>query len=264
MSSQDQQAFEELAIFCEFAKVCTLPLNANTAQKRHPPEPDILCQLGSGETMAFELVSCEDVTRDDSRRDKCSTILPKRLKEKMEFENALDRAYRDAVASGSIDQPDRFKFHSVDVYFQAGFPSKNSRNKVAAQVIDVLNQNGSGRHLVKDGVIWSIQCEPYPNPSPIEGPCFHVPSGCGARPYIIERIKEKLTKKYASNHEIHLLAWSTTATRTEFEGLGKDKELANLLQSKGIGPFDRIWVFGYGERSIVFDSKALQNVRIAP
>ena len=55
-------------------------------------------------------------------------------------------------------------------------------------------------------------------------------------------------------HKIHLLAWSTTVTLSEFEGLGKGKELAKLLHSKGKGPFDRIWVFGYGEKSIIFDS----------
>jgi hypothetical protein len=253
MNIPDQQEREDMAVFGEFAKMCPLPLLSNTAQNRPKPEPDILCDIESGEKLAFELGQCEDVTKDDAHPDAYSAILPKRLKDAMEFKNTLDRAYSEALAKGRIVEPERFKFHSVRVNLEAGFPSKNGRQKIARRVIELLNEKGQRRYTIKD-VVRSIQCEQYSVPSPIEGPIFYVGSPCGARPYVVELIKDKLAKKYESNHRIHLLAWSTTACHAESE-VWRDR-LANFLKSNGMGQFERIWVFGSHEQSIVFDSAA--------
>jgi hypothetical protein len=254
LSNHGKQEEEELTVFGEFAKVCPLPLLLNTAQNRPTPEPDILCDIESGEKLAFELGQCEDVTKDDANPDKYVAGMPKKLKDKMELEKALRQAYREALAAGRIDRPERFKFHSVTVYFEDRMSCTN-RKRVVHRVIKLLNQHGPGRHPIKNGVVRSIHCERDPANLQTEGPpTFHVPSGCGARPSVVERIEEKLTKKYGSNHKIHLLAWSTTACQAE-SVVWKDR-LVNLLQSNGMGQFERIWVFGWHEKSIVFDSAA--------
>lgn len=257
MNIHDQQEQEERAVFDEFANVCSaLPLVPETARPGADP-PDVLCDLTSGETLAFELVSCEDVTKDDAHPDGYSAIMPKRLKDAMEFKNVLDQAYSESLAKRRIVEPERSNFHSVRVNLEDGFPSKNRRQKVARRMIGLLNKKGPGVHTINDGVIRSIHCERDPENLQIEGPpTFHVRSGCGARPYVVERIIEKIVKSegYKSDFAIHLLAWSTTACHAE-SVLWRDR-LTNLLQSNGMGQFERIWVFGVCDQSIVFDSRA--------
>jgi len=256
MNNREKQKHEEMAVFREFAKVCPLPLVPKTARLGVDP-PDVLCHLESGETLAFELVSCEDVTKDDAHPEGRSAIMPKRLNDAMEFENALVREYSEALAKGCIVQPERFRFHSVRVNLDDGFPSKNGRQRIARRVIGLLNKKGQGVHTIKDGIIRSIQCERDPENLQIKGPPrFYVPSGCGARPYVVERISEKIDRSegYKSEFAIHLLAYSTTACHAESEMWRND--LVAILQAHGTGHFERIWVFGSHKQSIVFDSAA--------
>lgn len=254
MNNLVQQQQEELAVFGEFVKVRShpLPLLPDTARPGADP-PDILCELKSGKMLAFELVSCEDVTKDDVNPDGYSAIMPKRPNDVQELERALRKAWDKT----SIDQPERFKFHSVHVYFADGFPSKNGRQKAVQRVIELLNEKGPGCHTINDKVIRSIHCVRDFDNLQIEGPpTFHVPSGCGARPYVVERIIEKIddSETYKSDFAIHLLAWSTTARHAE-SAMWKD-DLKVRLRAYGMGQFERIWVFGSHEQSIVFDSRA--------
>ncbi len=265
MNHTDRQKFEELTVFGEFVRVCPLPLVPETARSG-PNPPDVLCDLESGEALAFEMVSAEDVTRDDAHPEPVPWT--KKLNDSMELRNALCREYQQAVAAERVSQPERFRFHSVVVFFYDQTTCK-IRKTAVPRVIEYLNQHGPGSHMIKDGEVRSIHCEPYPIASPLEGPNFSAHSGCGARPYIVEGIKKKLTKTYESSHKLQLLAWSSTATVSEFDGLRKDSELVEWLQSNGMDPFDRIWVFGYGEKSIVFDSadvvaRTIRRARLIP
>jgi len=66
MATEKHKGETELAVFREFASRCPLPIDASSIQKREgESEPDILCQLTSGEVIAFELVEiCDpDVAR---------------------------------------------------------------------------------------------------------------------------------------------------------------------------------------------------------
>lgn len=260
MSDRHQEEQQELMVFAEFAKVCPLRLLPDSAQKRQPPEPDILCDLELSEMLAFELVSAEDVTREDAHPE--SVPWTKKLNDSMKLQNSLYREYREALAAGHINQPERFKFHTFYVEFE-GDANCRQRMRAMPRVIELLNQHDPESNSITEWPIRSIWCRPWPQLNGLDegpdGPSFYVGSPCGARPYITERIKEKLTKNYDSKNKIHLLAWSTTATASEFYGLGRDKQLANLLQSNGMGQFDRIWVFGLHEKSIVFDSADWAN-----
>src|SRR5688500_5118887 len=104
MSNHDHQQREELMVFNEFGKVCPLPLILDTARIRPEPEPDILCELECGEMLAFELRQCEDVTKDDASSD-VHVAVTKKLIDKMQLENTLYQAYREAVEGGRIDDP---------------------------------------------------------------------------------------------------------------------------------------------------------------
>jgi hypothetical protein len=55
MSTEKSKGLIELKVFSAFADRCGLPIVPGSAEKREPPEPDILCKLQTGETLAFEL-----------------------------------------------------------------------------------------------------------------------------------------------------------------------------------------------------------------
>lgn len=78
------------------------------------------------------------------------------------------------------------------------------------------------------------------------GPSFSMVS-----PNIVKLVVKKLKKTYKSNHPIHLIVWSTTASAPEVD-FWKD-EFIRIMRSNGMGAFRRIWVFGYAESEIVFD-----------
>ena len=52
---EDEKGATELAVFLKFIGMSELEVTPGSATKRAPPEPDILCSLASGESLAFEL-----------------------------------------------------------------------------------------------------------------------------------------------------------------------------------------------------------------
>lgn len=55
MRTEADKAPDDLAVFVAFVQRAALPVVPGSAEKRHPPEPDILCRFQSGEVVAFEL-----------------------------------------------------------------------------------------------------------------------------------------------------------------------------------------------------------------
>ena len=55
MNIEKSKGLIELKIFSDFADRRGLPIVPGSAEKREPPEPDILCTLQTGEALAFEL-----------------------------------------------------------------------------------------------------------------------------------------------------------------------------------------------------------------
>lgn len=60
MSNEHQKSQVELAVFEDFVRFSGLPFDLSTVEKRVPPEPDLLCQLGEEGKVAFELVELCD------------------------------------------------------------------------------------------------------------------------------------------------------------------------------------------------------------
>ena len=165
MNHAEQQHREELNVFERFAHACPLPLLVDTAANRPEPEPDVLCDLTTGEKVAFELGQAEDVT-----------------------------AY------------------------------KNAKGETYVASVQKLDSDGGSTFAT-------------------------------VAPAVVDRVANKLTKEYRTDHPIHLVVWSMTASVAEVDFWRE--EFAGLIQSKGMRPFERIWVFGYGESTIVFDSNQM-------
>jgi hypothetical protein len=56
MADHDRHKLREITIFSRFAKVCGLPIQLDSIEKREHPEPDILCTLEGVGSVAFEMV----------------------------------------------------------------------------------------------------------------------------------------------------------------------------------------------------------------
>ena len=251
MNTKGKQQALERFVFNEFAKVCPLPVVLGSVESRNPPEPDIFCRLEAGDTLAVEPVSVEDVIGFDkfgnpiaaTKNDTDSALL----------HGALQDAYVSAVTSGSIKQPERFEHHTIEIVFQP-FASPKQRENAVPHVLALLNELGPGEHVIRSKPIQLIDCEKLSDS--IAGPLFLQDS----YPYYVSNfiaagIGRKLEKEtYKTDHSIHLLAWSQTASHAEL-GCWQD-ELTTLLRSSGMGPFNRVWVFGLGESSVIFDSAA--------
>ena len=238
MNNKDRRQQEELEVFREFANVCPLSLLANTAQNRPEPEPDILCELQSGEKLAFELTQCTD---NKEERETNAALGLKR---------ELTAAFAAAIREGTISAPERFNFQAICLDYDRN-SSKQKCTKAVPEVIRLLNERGTGSYDVDISPFSSIRCERY-RPCSHVGPEFCVNTDCCFAHSTVSRIEDKLKKNYETGPKIHLLACSYTGCPKEVPFW--HKQLVELLKSNGMGPFDRIWVFGVTEKSILFDS----------
>jgi hypothetical protein len=255
MGDHAQKKLDELAVFRHFAAVCPLLGNSlNTVEQPHSDPPDIVCELRSGETLAFELVSCEDEIGKDKTGN--GIAWTQGINDQLKLKQLLRDEYRSALEGGRVDQPERFQSSTVHVEFESS--SMCQRRSAVPRVIELLNQLGPGKHFTpSESPIQLIWCMPWEKkiascavPSfSVGSSSFHV-GNC-----TVERIQSKIkdSADYKFNGTMHLLAWSSTACHAESEFWRND--LLNVLQS-GTGKFHRIWVFGIVEKSIVFDSQS--------
>ena len=80
---QSQRDLNELDVFSEFSKRSPLNVDEGSIEKRCPPEPDILCRLGDGERVAFELkeLCSENIARASSHLLKTGHEQPKYIRD---------------------------------------------------------------------------------------------------------------------------------------------------------------------------------------
>ena len=60
MTTEQDKATVELAVFSDFVRLANLPIDIETLEKRKPPEPDLLCTHATDGKIAFELVELCD------------------------------------------------------------------------------------------------------------------------------------------------------------------------------------------------------------
>ena len=80
---QLQRDLNELDVFSEFSKRSPLNVDEGSIEKRSPPEPDILCRLGDGERVAFELkeLCSENIAMASSHLLKTGREQPKYIRD---------------------------------------------------------------------------------------------------------------------------------------------------------------------------------------
>jgi hypothetical protein len=237
--STDQDA-SELSAFRRFAQCCPFRIDASTIQKRPSPEPDILCTIAQ-ERVAFELVEVVD------------SDLARWVGEQIQGERALRTAataptaeaqlfaerYRDALVFVKFSQPgSRRQAASIPALLQfllslpRGFQGEIGIRELPATVAPVA------RLRVTRGVGWP-------------GPEFQVDGVGSIGQPLLEMVRTKWRKTYATPHRIELLAYFNLQP-TGPSAIWLDDLQTFASDNWGSSPFTRIWVCDLSEPTVLW------------
>ncbi|MBX2851558.1 MAG: hypothetical protein KTR15_07430 [Phycisphaeraceae bacterium] len=233
----------ELQVFIEFASQCPLPLLPGKVEKRSPPEPDLLVPLSTGSSIAFELVSANDAAGE------------RRFRDSFAINDALLKAYRKAVDSGSIAPPHDWGGLSVLIVMDEQ-ASRMSKINAAQRAIEILSDMGatlqrlhfSDKYPIKKIVISKNPCADWEQ----QKPSITVNSAGYVGVPLVPRIESKLDKapKYQSSHPIHLLAHARSTFIPKWE-----EGLDALLETHpNTSCYEAVWVYDEADKSVVYAS----------
>ena len=237
----DRHGKRELTIFEAFAKICDLPIELNSIEKKRPPNPDIQCDVAGKGSLAFELV--EIVDRN------FANMVGKQVDTKTELSkyhsNLPDdkKVCFDKIYSNALIFP-RFQNRC----------SLRQRKKLFPKIIDHL--------LTLDE---QFEGDTFENTSEYEdklrgisisrgrfkGPLFDSIAGGSIGDPTASTISSKFGKTYESEYPFHLLGYiDLNPMFPEDIWLSSVKNFvkANIQKSQ----FQKVWVFDFQAKEIKF------------
>ncbi|HET6889790.1 MAG TPA: hypothetical protein VFH31_01705, partial [Pyrinomonadaceae bacterium] len=119
-----EQAELERDVFRRFAEIAPMAIALESVQNRMPPEPDILCKLQSGKSVAFELVEV------------CNPKNAKLLFSAHRIVQAIEDAF--AKLPEDVQHEFRARFTGHPLSFQ--FRHEASLNQVRANLPEILTE----------------------------------------------------------------------------------------------------------------------------
>jgi hypothetical protein len=233
---------EELRVFRSFCIRSHIGIVPGSIEKRSPPEPDILCRLEDGTTLAFELV---EVCDPQNARFFGGAPLVAR---------ALEETYRDLP--DELRARFTLRFASKPLSFSAPDASLNRIRRTLPRIFEELvNQPETDgqfctfskaveRVLVSVRLVGRVDTPDCPS--------FNLAGSFQPDDVVVECLRSKLNRNYKTPHPVELLAY--------FGGLAWGKSalwkvpLESLLQSNGFGPFRRVWVLDWNDVAFVYPS----------
>jgi hypothetical protein len=240
VETNDPHARRELEIFGGFASVCPLSILPESIEKRSPPEPDIRCSLADDRVLAFELV--EIVDQDHSRR------LANQIAVQLHFEK------RFSILSADIDALNNLRNAAVDIRFTR--ESNDCQRKRAADdlllALGKLPPDFSGDLSPADVCVSREQILRRVSIARggFSGPLFSVANVGSFGDPVVERVRAKFEKKYATDAPVHLLAYYHRQPRpAEMRVL---PELRSFIETNlAVSPFQRVWLYSHSYGSVV-------------
>jgi hypothetical protein len=226
-NKENQKKKVQNQIFKEFTKKC--PLKIASFESKEPPEPDILCQLSNGSTLAFELTEAVDnkIPHKDSVIEKAEEFwqeyknnrLPKNEKER--FEHIFSGC--SLTLSLSDQATKRMIKKAIPLIFEK---YKNS----CRSTLGLIKRVGSN---LPEGCE-SIRIEPRD-----AEPIFRCSSGSLISSSCIKALRDKFGKIYKTNHSIHLLVYNDHHPFF----LVQSEIKTYIEQNIDSSPFEKIWFF---------------------
>jgi len=229
----------ERDVFEAFAESVPLPIRKESIEKRHPPEPDIVCQQESGGGIAFELVELTDsITR------------------KMAADTSAHREYfNDAITTLDADAAsefrERYAASVVSFSFENGC-SLRSRKKGITEVVKFLAaipKTVCGNVPLPGQGIPAISAVTI-RPCGIEGPVFDDTTCVAFKNSTTTQIRDKLTQRYQTQFPLELLAYHSVQSPLP-KNHWCPTLLAMLKEELPGSQFQRVWVFDKNARRIL-------------
>lgn len=230
----------ERRIFRMFAEISGLNVDLSSIQSREPPEPDISCLVDSL-PVAFELVQAIDTglaqrmggllqTKSDYEQRYLGMPRPRRALWDRKLGNALIHiTFKDGAPwSQRWQATDRVLLWLEEV-------STEWSGTLTPDVGGALNDVVASVSIRRGGFV---------------GPCFDIDGGGWIQDPIAERLTEKLGKSYNVVGRLELLAYYELQPETTSTIL-KERVEAILRDGLSASPFQRVWIFDVGSRSVL-------------
>jgi hypothetical protein len=231
MNRKEKQKEKEKSIFREFVEVCSLEINEESIKSgdESKNEPDILCQLKDGSSLAFELTEAVDnkIPQKDHIIEKAgkfwedykNNTLPKDKKERFErvFSGcSLSLTITDDATQNHIKKaiPKIFERYQNSCRDQLGLIHHEQDNlPKGCEIIRIEPRDAAPIFICSSGSFISSAC--------------------------IEALRKKFGKTYKNNHSIHLLVYNDHHPFFFVQSDIKTYIEENIDSS----PFERIWFF---------------------
>lgn len=226
---------DELSAFNRFAEVAALPIVDGSVQTRFPPEPDILCQLSSGEYVGFEVTEA------------CNPKNIRFAKNAMVLGRDLSSAYQNLPPDFHKAFRTRFAGHAISVAFEPEVGRSKARRTIPKILVALLNSSHTSDGWFLEtpaqfpGILQHIRfAGRYYEP---DDPTFNIAGSFDPSDMTVDAVRRKLSKKYVTSYPIELVVFfGGWAAHFLDDWRNVIPEL--LRQNGGTQPFRRIWIFG--------------------
>jgi hypothetical protein len=236
MSSQSET---EIAIFIRFVELAKLDILPESVEKRQPPEPDIRCRYASADAVAFEMVEV------------CNPKNSRFMFNAKPIHNALLAAHTSLPSDARAAFTRRFGARPMRFYFKPEASVALIRGVLPRLLTELSKaapfENECARFSPRvsravDKVVFAGRYNDTDVNFNLGG---HYDSWVP-----LEAIEAKLERTYITDSPVELLAhfganaWGSDESFRE--------RVSALLQTRGLGPFRRIWLMEWEGIGLVY------------
>ena len=248
MNRKDKQKEREMYIFGAFAKVC--PLEITSFESKDPPEPDILCQLKDGSSLAFELTEAVD------------DRVPQRMDNAQKAEKFWEDYKNNELLPEDKERFDRL-FSGCSITLNLNKQTTMPKIKKAIKYIFKKYKNSYRCQL---GLIQRVKsdfpdCYESIKIEPKDGePEFRCSRAMSISPkFVINIIKNKFERNYETDYPIHLLIYSGQHSLGPDCFWNQPNTKSYIEKNMGSSLFKRIWIFDRHKMKIVYVFPEITN-----
>lgn len=245
MTSAEDQAASERAIFAEFAQVAGLRIRPGSIESRAAPEPDLRCEVEGEGPRAFEL----------------GEVISEALETATSERVALRRRFRAAYSALPPDDRARIEaclggLPEVFVGFRSGTPPGRWRHAVQP-ILDTLVARARATELREGEIpVWQIPplqallTDMTVRPTSGSAPFLGVLAVTEVVDSTRRLLDKKFARRYRSDVPVDLLAYYVGAPPPDAHSWRADV-LAFIRARWQRSPFRRVWLFDGFARAIV-------------
>lgn len=237
---------KELEVFKSFSKHYPRKIKIESIKKKQPPEPDIECEIESGEKISFELVECVDnrIMKKWSDYIKLKKLLKLEIRNLSEDEKReLSQKYKGM--NMLIVLKDNFSIRKKETSIKDILQYLLKRKKDISDIFGVFKTRSI--EVLKE--VYIYKQEKFNKFPDIDLPGIVT----DFEEHSLKMIKNKLNKNYQTKNKIELLAYYHF--QHDINVLGK-KNFINvkkfIQENISQTSFTRIWLYSYVKEMVIY------------